>query len=473
MTSRADSHEQQSAQQPELRREDLFSIFDPRDPVCERVGLELEKFAVLPDGRSLPVIGPQSIRTVLERLEKRGWKAEREGEWIIALRRSGQIISVEPGGQLELSTPPSVLLDEAYQAEQQHLYELEEVTKGWGVSWCGAGVRPMDTLNSIGWVPKRRYLLMRDHLGRTGDLAHWMMKMTASLQVSVDYTSETDAALKLRVLARLSPVLTALSAASPVVLGKPSGYMSYRSRIWSRTDPARCGLPEWYFKDDFRFEDYVEYALDVPSFFIERQGRVLTVGGLTFREFMRSGYLGYVATLEDWRRHLTFLFPEIRLKGYIEIRSCDRQPGISSFAIAAFIKSMVYSKATLARADERLRRIAVKEAEAGMEAAARLGLEGIYAGRKIREWATELLELGRSGLILLREAGRASELELEWFRELESGVIRKRRSTAEELLRALEQHESLERIVRLQRAYVEQASPLTDRPFRSGGGNRS
>lgn len=449
MTSRADSHGQQSVQVPELRQEDLLSVFVPRDPVCERIGLELEKFAVLPGGLSLPVIGPQSVRVILERLEKRGWKAEREGEWIIALRRSGQVISVEPGGQLELSTPPAVLLDEAYQAEQQHLRDLEEITKGWGVSWSGAGVRPTDRLDQVGWVPKRRYLMMRDHLGRTGELAHWMMKMTASLQVSVDYTSEPDAALKLRVLARLAPILTAISAASPIALGKPTGYMSYRSRIWARTDPARCGLPECFFKEDFKFIDYVNYALDVPSFFIERQGRVLATGPLSFREFMTSGYLGYVATLEDWKRHLTFLFPEIRLKGYIEIRSCDRQPGTQSFAVAVFIKSLIYSKSTLMRADEELKGISVQAAREGMEAAARFGLEGVYAGRRIRDRAADLLALGRSGLALLREAERASELESMWYQELESGVVRKRRTTAEEMLRALERNEALERVVRL------------------------
>lgn len=450
MTSRADSQGHESVQAPELQQEDLLAIFVSRDKACERVGLELEKFGIVTGGKSLPVIGPRSIRTLLERLEReRGWKAEREGEWIISLKRGGVAISVEPGGQLELSTPPAVLLDDAYHAEREHLTELEDLARGWGVSWSASGARPNDTLDSIGWVPKRRYLMMRDYLSGTGKLAHWMMKMTASLQVSVDYVSQADAALKLRVLARMVPILTAMSASSPVVLGKPSGFMSYRAHIWTQTDPARCGLPDCFFKEDFKFEDYVKYALAVPPFFIERQGRLIKMGGLSFSDFMRNGYLGYVATREDWGRHLTFLFPEIRLKDYIEIRCCDRQPGTQSFGLAAFIKGVIYSKATLTRADEKLAGIRADQARAGLVEAARLGIEGMYAGRKIRDWAVDLLSLGVSGLKLLREAERSSDLEMEWLGETATGILRRRRSTADEILKAWEANESIDRIVRL------------------------
>ncbi len=450
MTSRTDSPSSRTAASQTLRQEDLLSPFVSRDPVCERVGLELEKFGVFENGLSLPVTGPRSIRSILERLEKdRHWKAERDGDSIIALRRSGQVISVEPGGQLELSTPPACLIDEAYRAEREHLDELQQISGGWGVTWCGAGVRPYDTLDSVGWIPKKRYMVMRDHLAKTGKLAHWMMKMTASLQVSVDYVSEPDAALKLNVLARLTPVLTAICAASPVALGKRTGFASYRAHIWTKTDPARCGLPDCFFKPDFKFDDYVKYAMGVPLFFIERQGRVIPTGRLTFAAFMREGYCEHEVTIEDWNRHLTFLFPEIRLKSYIEVRSCDRQPGTRSFATAALIKSLIYSKATLQQANQWLAKITAAQAREGLAEAAKDGLQGKYAGRPLRAWADEALALGKSGLGLLKAAERASDMEGLWMSDLNSEIRGKRPSTTDAILKAFDAKEPLSRVVRL------------------------
>lgn len=416
---------------------ELLSTFVSKDPVCERVGLELEKFSIDANGRSLPITGERSVTAILEALERRfGWQAEREGDTIIALRRGGVMVSVEPGGQIELSTPPAVSLDEAYCFEREHLQELAEITRGWGIRWCGAGIRPIDELEEVGWVPKRRYLIMRDYLANRGKLAHWMMKMTASLQVSVDYRNEADAARKLGVAARLVPILTALCAASPISRGEPNGFKSYRSHIWTQTDPDRCGLPECFFKTDFRFSDYVEYALSIPLFFIEREGELLRTDGLTFRQFMDRGFGAHHARLEDWSRHLTFLFPEIRLKSYIEIRCCDRQPGSASFAVAALIKAILYSPETLLEAADWLGDISVQTARVGTADAARRGFEGALMGRPLGQWAAEAVRLGRKGLDRLALSGRSSAREDVWYKELEHSVLVEKLTLADHMLAA-------------------------------------
>lgn len=432
---------------------DLLSVFAPQKLAYERVGLELEKFAVDAEGRPLPVEGERSIQAILQGLESQfGWKAEREGGpegMIIALRRRCEAVSVEPGGQLELSTPPAVTLDAAYAAEQEHLKELAAVTQEWGVQWCAAGVRPSAKLDEVGWVLKRRYQIMRDYLAGKGELAHWMMKMTASLQVSVDYRGEADAARKLGVAARLTPILTAICAASPVTLDQPNGFKSYRAHIWSKTDPARCGLPDCFFKPDFKFLDYVEYALDVPVFFINRGGESLPTGELTFREFMTRGHEGHRARIDDWHRHLTFLFPEIRLKSYIEIRCCDRLPGVLSFAVAAMIKALLYSPETLDEAIAWIGRLSADETRAGLAEAAQNGLKGAMAGRPLGEWAKEAVLLGRKGLNRMGSEGRSSESENRWYQELEQMIVEDQTTLADAMLAAWNEGRSIEEMVRL------------------------
>lgn len=434
----------------QLTSRDLLSIFVSKDPGCERVGLELEKFAMDAQGQPVPVFGERSIQTILEALERDyGWKAERDLDFIIALRRDDVIVSVEPGGQLELSTPPGCSLDQAFAFEQTHLKELAQITRGWGITWCGAGVHPNAKLEDVGWIPKRRYLIMRDYLAQHGDLSHWMMKMTASLQVSVDYRDEADAARKLAAAARLVPILTAICAASPIVQGRPSGFKSFRSHIWTRTDPARCGLPDCFFKPNFAFADYVDYALDVPLFFIERAGVLLRTDGVTFREFMKRGFDGHSANLEDWSRHLTFLFPEVRLKGYIEIRCCDRLPDCMSFAVATLIKALLYSPKSLQETGVWLGGISAAAARAGMAEAAQAGYQGRLNGKPLGEWAAEAVRLGRTGLTLLAAAGRSSDRESAWLAMLEKQILEDRKTLADHMLAAWANNEPLEKTIRL------------------------
>lgn len=429
---------------------DLLSAFLPQKLSVERVGLELEKYAVDATGRALPVTGERGVQTVMAELEKQfGWRAEREGETIVALRRRGEMVSLEPGGQIELSTAPGITLDAAYASEREHLKELAAVTGDWGIAWCAAGVRTASALDDVEWVPKRRYLIMKDYLASRGDLAHWMMKMTTSLQVSVDYRGEADAARKLAAAARLTPILTALSASSPITNDQPNGFKSYRSHIWSRTDAARCGLPDCFFKPDFKFADYVEYALDVPIFFIERNGELVPGAGTTFRSFMANGLEGHRARIADWTNHLTFLFPEVRLKSYIEIRCCDRLPGTLSFAVAAILKGLLYSPETLDEALAWLSSVTADDARAGLAEAAQLGFKGTLRGRSLADWSKEAVQLGRKGLKRLHAAGRSSESEGRWAEDLERLIVEDRTTVADEMLAAWNEGRSVEDVIRL------------------------
>jgi glutamate--cysteine ligase len=307
----------------------------------------------------------------------------------------------------------------------------------------------MAKLDEVAWIPKRRYLIMRDYLAGTGDLAHWMMKMTASLQVSVDYKDESDAAVKLSVIARLAPILTAISASSPLSQGQSNGFQSFRSHIWSHTDPARCGLPKCYFKKDFSFRDYADYALDVPMFFIERKGVSLPATGRTFRKFLDEGLNGHTASLADWKRHLTFLFPEVRLKQYIEIRSCDRQPGQLSFAVAVLIKALIYSPQTLAEASAWLKPLTYLQCKSGLEEAARHGRQGRMDKKLLGDWMVEAVRLGRVGLDRLLAAGRSSELEGKVYSSLERLVLREKKTVADSMLLAASRGDSALNLIRL------------------------
>jgi glutamate--cysteine ligase len=273
-------------------------------------------------GRAPPYESPCGIGAFFADFSRLGWHPVREDDNTIALTCSGAQVTFEPGGQLEHAIRPLRHADDLAQAMARQISQLAQPSQRCGISWLSVGFRPFGTLEDVPWMPKKRYALMRAYLPTRGALASEMMKRTATVQVNLDYEDSDDARSKMRAMMSVTSLLTAIFANSPVVDGELTDYQSYRSRIWLDTDPDRCGLLPFVFEDVDLFRAYTEWALDVPMFFVHR-GDYRPAGGLTFRRFMREGFQGERATVNDWALHLSTLFPEARLKTYIEVRGCD------------------------------------------------------------------------------------------------------------------------------------------------------
>ncbi|HWN69853.1 MAG TPA: glutamate-cysteine ligase family protein [Haliangium sp.] len=317
----------------------------PRD--AWRVGIERELIGVYKDpeaaGVAPPYPGPRGIRAVLERFGERGWAPVTEGENIIAMVRGDAQVTIEPGGQLELAARP-VSRTADFEADlEAYGEELAAVSQGMDVAWLGVGFRPFGRLDDVPWMPKQRYEVMRAYMPTRGALAHEMMKRTATTQVNLDYDDVEDATLKLRAAMGVDPLLTALYANSPIVDGQIVNHQSYRARIWRDTDPDRCGVLRFAFEDDDVFTAYTQWALDVPLFFVYRHG-YLPAGGMTFRRFMREGFQGERATMDDWGLHLSTLFPQVRLKKYLEIRGCDSGARDMVLALGPLCRGFLYDR---------------------------------------------------------------------------------------------------------------------------------
>ncbi len=261
---------------------------------------------------------------------------------MIALEGRKATITLEPGGQLELSGEACESIHCAEEELAQHVNEIVEVADELGLAFLGLGMQPLSPLEDIEWVPKVRYGIMAPYMSKVGKLGHRMMKQTATVQANIDFESERDAMTKVRLAMGLSPILTAAFANSPISDGKLNGYLSYRQHVWTDTDRDRCGLLPFAFSRDAGFEDYADWALDVPMYFIRREGKLVELTGLPFREFLKHGAAGHHATMADWQLHLTTLFPETRLKTYIEIRSVDSQPPERMLALPALVKGVFY-----------------------------------------------------------------------------------------------------------------------------------
>ncbi len=393
-----------SVARPALTRDDLLSVyfdaFTPRG--LWRVGTEAEKFGVLSEsGAPLPFHGPRSVSAVLDGLSAvYGWFPEREydaGE-VIALRRGEAAITLEPGGQLELSGSPFASIHDTEAEWRQHLGELSGLAQTLGITWLGLGFHPFATQAELPWVPKLRYAIMRDYLPTRGTMGLDMMRRTCTVQSNIDYSSEADAIEKLRISLALSPVITAMFANSPLVEGKLTGERSHRARVWLNTDPDRSGLLPWAWRDDMSFERYVDWALDVPMFMVKRDGQAVCNTGQTFRDYMRDGFQGARARLTDWVAHLGTLFPEVRMKKTIELRGADSPPRELVSALPALTKGLLYDDQARAKAAGMASRISYEDAESARVQVADKGLAATLAGRPVLEWATELLEIAQGGL---------------------------------------------------------------------------
>jgi glutamate--cysteine ligase len=293
----------------------------------------------------------------------------------------------------------------------QFVQQLNRHSAPLGIAWIGLGLQPLSLRDSIPWVPKARYGVMSAHLGRTGRLAHDMMKRTAGIQVNFDYASEADAAAKFRALMAHSAVITALFANSPLSGGEPTGQMSTRAAIWLETDPARCGLLELAFQDRPFFPAYLDYALDVPCMFVVRDGHWHDVGGKTFRRFLREGHTGLVARQADWELHLTTLFPDVRMKRFLEARFADSGDASLAMAQVALIKGIVYDETATAQAWDLIRHLTWEQRLALHRDAARLGLEASAGDTPLLEIAAELVRVARAGLVRQATAEGIDETE--------------------------------------------------------------
>lgn len=371
-------------------------------PAAEwRIGTEHEMIGVYAaDGSAPPYEGGRGIAAIFERFAAAGWRPVAEGDTVIALMCAGAQMTFEPGGQLEHAVKPLEHADELVAAMARNVAIVGEVSSRLGIAWLSSGFRPFGQLEDVPWMPKRRYEIMRAYMPTRGALAHEMMKRTATVQVNLDYADGQDALEKMRCVMGTTSLLTALYANSPIVDGRLTEYQSYRARIWLDTDPDRCGLLPFVFEDGDVFRGYAEWALDVPLFFVFRGGDYRPAGGMTFRRFMREGFQGERATMDDWALHLSTLFPEARLKTYIEVRGCDAGSFEMITALGALSKGLLY--------DGDARRAAIG-LTAGVSFAERIDLlravpvGGLATpvgrtGRTAGDLARDLLAIAESGL---------------------------------------------------------------------------
>ena len=401
-----------------------------------KVGLELEEILVRPDGSPVPydaAEGP-SIRGVLERLGASArMRPVRENGKLIGLEGAIGTVSLEPGGQVEMSTVPVASLHDLAALVQTHTRRLRRIGAEAGARFVEQGLRPFASIEKAEWMPKTRYRIMRDYLPRRGRLALRMMNQTASVQCSFDYSDDADWRRKFRAAHLLTPFVQAMFANSPFRDGKPSRYLSYRARIWEQTDPRRCGLLPAAFRDDVAVEDYVRYALDVPMMFLIRSGEWIPMRGASFRRFMEKGHEGTFPTLEDWGLHLSGIFTHVRLKSYIEVRAHDLVPSPLAMAVPALWKGILYDREALDASVKLLGPVSHAQAIALLAQAARRGLRAVHRGRPVLDYARELARLAAEGLRrqgVRRRDGRDESIHLEPLEELLGRGI----TPAEELL---------------------------------------
>jgi glutamate--cysteine ligase len=424
-------------------RDDLLAPFvEACKPRGEwRIGPEMEKFGVFEQTRRpLPYLGSRSVLRILEHLvEGAGWRPEREhdGGPIIALLRGGASVTLEPGAQLELSGDKAENIHQVCAELRAHLREIAPLSRAMGVRWLGVGFHPFAHREDFEWVPKQRYAVMREYLPTRGGHAVDMMLRTCTVQVNLDYASEADAMRKMRVALALAPATTAMFANSPWKEGRPHGGVTYRGRVWLDVDPDRSGLLPALWKRGSRFDDYVEWALDVPMFLFKRGGHAIANTGQTFRSFLKSGYEGHVATMEDWKTHLNTLFPEVRLKKTIEVRGADVQSTDLACALPALWTGIFYDDRALLEAEELVDGWTYDEIAELRTRVWRDGVRATFRGRPLAAVAERVVAISDGGLerrAILDSAGKDERVHLARLRKL----MGEGRCPADTLLEGLE-----------------------------------
>src|SRR4051812_2655241 len=386
-------------------RDDLLAPFargeKPKD--AWRIGTEHEKFVYRrADHRAPSYAEPGGIRDLLMAMTEFGWQPVEEGGKVIALSGPDGTVSLEPAGQLELSGAPLEHLHLTCAEAGRHLNQVKAVGDKLGLGFLGLGMWPDKKREDLPIMPKGRYAIMLRHMPHVGSLGLDMMLRTCTIQVNLDYSSEADMAQKFRVGLALQPLATALFANSPFTEGKPNGFLSYRSHIWSDTDPARTGMLPFVFEDGFGYERYLDYALDVPMYFVYRDGKYIDAAGQSFRDFLDGklpAYPGQKPTMDDWADHLSTAFPEVRLKTFLEMRGADGGRWGRICALPALWVGLLYSDAALDAAWERVRHWTIEEREALRHSVPRLALEApVPGGGTMQDFAGRVLDIAGAGL---------------------------------------------------------------------------
>lgn len=368
-----------------------------------RIGVEHEKFGYDDACKMpLPYEGETSITAMLEGLRDRfNWSPVLEAGRLIGLERDGANISLEPGGQLELSGAPLETIHQTCDEVNGHLAEVEAVASDIGAGFIGLGAAPIWGQGDMPMMPKGRYRLMTDYMGRVGTLGTQMMYRTCTVQVNLDFASEADMVQKMRVALALQPVATALFANSPFLDGKPNGMKSWRAHIWQNLDAARTGMLPFVFEDGFGYEAWVDYVLNVPMYFVYRDGKYIDALGQSFRDFLEGrlpALPGEVPTLSDWADHMTTVFPEARVKKYIEMRGADGGPWRRLCALPALWVGLTYDQGALDAASDLIKGWDAETREGLRVAAGRDGLQAEAGGVRMHDLAREVLAIAEAGL---------------------------------------------------------------------------
>lgn len=421
-------------------RDQLIASFargeKPRDRW--RIGTEHEKFVYALGDHHAPSYDEASgIRALLGELEQYGWAPVVEGGNVIALTGADGSISLEPAGQFELSGAPLDNLHQTCAETGRHLQQVKAAGDTLSLGFLGLGMWPDKTRAELPIMPKGRYAIMLRHMPRVGSLGLDMMLRTATIQVNLDYASEADMVKKFRVGLALQPLATALFANSPFTEGKPNGKLSFRSHIWSDTDPARTGMLPFVFEDGFGYERYADYALDVPMYFVYREGRYIDAAGLSFRDFLKgelSVLPGELPTIDDWNDHLSTAFPEVRLKTFLEMRGADGGPWNRICALPALWVGLLYDDAALDAAWDLVKGWSLTERQALRDAVPELALDApLPGGGRLRDIAGEVLDIAHAGLAARARLNGAGDNETGFLDPLRE-IVRSGKVPAQILL---------------------------------------
>ncbi len=413
-----------------------------KPPEQWRIGTEHEKFSYHLDTlRPLEYEGEVGVRALLNALTRFGWRPVMEGNNPIALvDDTGASISLEPAGQLELSGAPVETVHETCGEVTGHLQQVKAIAREMNIGFLGLGYHPKWPNAELPWMPKGRYKIMREYMPKVGTMGLDMMKSTCTVQVNLDFCSEATMVKMFRVALALQPVATALWANSPFKEGKPTGYLSYRSHCWTDTDPARCGTLPFVFEEGFGFGRYVDYILDVPMYFVYRDGKYIDATGLSFKDFLKgelSVLPGEKPTMKDYDDHLTTAFPEVRLKTFLEMRGADGGPWARLCALPAFWVGLLYDKKSLDAASDYVADWTQAERDKLRDEVPKTALKTPFRDKTVRDIALDVLELAHAGLKRRKQLDSIGLDETNYLKPLfliaESGI-----TPAEEMLRAYE-----------------------------------
>ena len=403
-----------------------------------RIGTEHEKFVYRLSDRAAPSYDePGGIRDLLMALTRFGWEPVIEGDHVIALAGADGTVSLEPAGQLELSGAPLVNLHQTCAETGRHLKQVKEVGAELGLGFLGLGMWPDKARAELPIMPKGRYAIMLRHMPRVGSMGLDMMLRTCTIQTNLDYSSEVDMVQKFRASLALQPIATALFANSPFTEGKANGFLSYRSHIWTDTDPARTGMLPFVFEDGFGYERYVDYMLDVPMYFVFREGKYIDAAGQSFRDFLEGrlpALPGEKPLRSDWIDHLSTAFPEVRLKSFLEMRGADGGPWNRICALPALWVGLLYDQTALDAAWDLVKGWSVADQQVLRDEVPRLGLKARTPdGRTVQEVAAEVLAIATAGLAARGEVNSMGDNETGFLKPLHD-IVASGQTPADRLL---------------------------------------